>query len=229
MAYYRYQVVSVGMWRGKIKRWNTTFHLAGSGTTSGVLETMQAVCYPNPGDAVGACSGGVASIAVYNPTGGPPISNTVYFDWQTPTTWIPFLGTAWSGIPAGTPVDASGESAVLVVGQMAKLSATGKPVTTRKYIHAVPSRTASAYGDPDVPTANATLIKAQFPISYMGTAAGVTPASVLVEPWYFNHQRVRGKRKPKAQVAAQSYAAGVTACAVSHAGGGTAPFQGGAQ
>ena len=127
---FRYQVVSVGMWRGKIKRWNTTFHLTSSNLVSQLLAKMQASGWKNPGDVVGACSGGVASIAVYASTGGAPISNTIYFDWQTPSTWIPYTGTAWADVDPLTPLDAAGESAVVIVGNMAALSKTGKPVKT---------------------------------------------------------------------------------------------------
>ena len=217
MATYRYQVVAVGMWRGKIKRWNTTFTGTSSTQTATYYAKMQACGYPNPGDAVGACSGGISSISVYNSTGGAPILVTVYFDWQTPSTWIPYTGTAWAGTPAGTPIDASGESAALVVGHMAALSSSGKPVTTRKYLHAIPSRTAADYTDPAIGATIQAALAGQLGTSYMRNPAGVAPTSVTVEPFYFNHQRVRGRRRPKAQVATQAFAGGVVA------GSGLAP------
>lgn len=225
MATYRYQVVAVGMWRGKIKRWNTTFTGTSSTQTAQFYGRMQACGYPNPGDAVGACSGGISSISVYNSTGGAPILVTVYFDWQTPSTWIPYTGTAWAGTPAGTPIDASGESAALVVGHMAALSSSGKPVTTRKYLHAIPSRTAADYTDPDIDATIQAALAGQLNTLYMRNPAGVAPVSVTVEPFYFNHQRVRGRRRPKAQVAAQSFSAGVIVGAQPSASGGGTPFQ----
>lgn len=222
MVAYRYQVVSVGRWRGKIKRWNTTFYNSVSSATFTIKNIMQQACWPNPGDVTGACSGGVASISVYDPAGGPPINVVQYFDWQDPLTWIPYTGTAWTGVDPGTPLDASGESALLVVGAMPSLSASGKPVTTRKYIHAIPSRTAAAYTDPDVSSASQTTLKALFPTSWMGNAAGVTPGHVSVEPWYFNHQRVRGRRRSTKQVAAQSFSSGVVVgTGVPASGGGS--------
>lgn len=221
MAYYRYQVISVGFWRGQIKRWNTTFHLATASSTSTLYTKMQQSGYAEAGDVVGACSGGVAEIRVYNPTGGRPIAVTTYFDWQNPGSWIPYTGTAWSSVPAGTPLDAAGESALVVVGKLPGLSVTGKPVYTRKYLHAVPSRTAADYGTPDVPTAVATYMKSLFTSSYMGTAAGVTPASIDVDEWYGNHQRVRGRRRTTKQVAAQAFSFGVLA-----GGGATTSGQG---
>lgn len=224
MAVYRYQVVSVGLWRGKIKRWNTTFHYSNSISTANFLASMQATGWPSAGDVVGACSGGVASIAVYNATGGAPLSNTVYFDWETPTTWIPFTGTAWAGVDPDTPLDASGESAAVVIGHMPGLSVTGKPVTTRKYLHAIPSRTAAAFGDPDIAAAVATAIAAKFSTNIMGNKAGVTPTSVTCSPYYLNHQRVRGRRRTVAKVAANSFSAGVVAGSGVAASGGT-PFQ----
>lgn len=225
MAVYRYQVVCVGWWRGKIKRWNTTFHRTDSTQTTSLYNKMQAAGYVNPGDVLGDCSGGVASIAVYNATGGAPISNTIYFDWQTPTTWKPYTGTCWADVPAGTPLDASGESAVVIVGNMSGLSSTGKPVTTRKYLHAIPSRTAADYADPDVSVAAQAALAAQFTTSYMANPAGVSPNSVTVEPYYFNHQRVRGRRRTTSQVVAQSFSAGVVAGAASGGGGSAPQFQ----
>ena len=217
MAVYRYQVTSVGMWRGKIKRWNTTFHRTSSTATSDLFGRFSSVCYKNPGDAVGNCSGGIASITVYNATGGAPIAQTVYFDWQAPSTWIPFTGTAWSGTPEGTPLDASGESALLIYGPMAGLSSSGKPVATRKYIHAIPSRSSATYTDPDIPAPIATALGNAFPTYWLANPAGVSSASTKAEQYYFNHQRVRGRRRPKAQVATQAFAGGVVA------GSGLAP------
>lgn len=220
MAMYRYQVVNVGMWRGKIKRWNTTFHLSNSSSTSTLYSKMQAVGWKLAGDTVGDCSGGVASITVYNATGGAPISQTVYFDWQVPTTWIPYTGTAWAGVAAATPLDASGESAAVIVGHLPGLSKTGKPVTTRKYFHAIPSRTAMNYSDPDISVAVQTAISNVFSVSDLQTKAGATPTSKTVEPYYLNHQRVRGRRRPKAAIAAQSFSAGVIVGAQPSASGG---------
>lgn len=219
---YRYQVTCVGWWRGKIKRWNTTFHRTTATGIPSLYSAMQAAGYPNPGDATGACAGGVASIARYASTGGAPLDQTVYFDWETPSTWIPYTGSAWSSVTTGTPIDASGESALVVVGNMAGLSSTGKPVTTRKYLHAIPSRTAADYADPDVSSAVQAAIEALFPTTYMLNPSGVAPTSVEVEPWYFNHQRVRGRRRTTSQVAAQSFSAGVVAGAAS---GGASPAQ----
>lgn len=225
MAVYRYQVVSVGWWRGKIKRWNTTFHMTQSNQTPAIYSRMQATGYPNPGDVTGDCSGGVASISVYDAAGGAPIVVTTYFDWQTPTTWIPYTGSVWSNIAPDTPLDASGESAMLVVGNMAALSATGKPVTTRKFFHAIPSRTAVDFADPDIDAATIALVEAQWGAVFMGTPAGVQPATVTVEPYYGNHQRVRGRRRTTRSVATDAFAGGVAIGASSSVGGGGAPAQ----
>lgn len=224
MAVYRYQCVSVGWWRGKIKRWNTTFYSSSSSITPSIKAIMSKMGYPNPGDALGDCSGGIASIAVYNAAGGAPIVQTVYFDWQMPTTWVPYTGEVWASVPAGTPLDASGESALVVVGQLPGLSVTGKPMTTRKYFHAIPSRTAADYADPDVSPAVQAAILPVLPTSVMGTKAGKAPTTVTVEPYYLSHQRVRGRRRPVTTVAAQSFSAGVLAgAATAGGGGGTAP------
>lgn len=221
MAVYRYQVVSVGMWRGKIKRWNTTFH-GGSNTYTGqIYSAMQTIGYKAPGDVAGACSGGIASIAMYAATGGAPLSRTVYFDWQMPAQWIPYDGSVWASIPDGTPVDAAGESALVYVGILPGLSKTGKPMSTRKYFHAVPSRTALSYLDPDVPEAVATAVALRGNDLPMSTPAGITAVTREVLPYYGNHQRVRGRRKTTSQVAAQSFSNGVVV------GSGAAPFPAG--
>lgn len=221
MAIFRYQVTCVGWWRGKIKRWNTTFHTASAGDTSAFYSMMQSAGWKSTGDVLGDCSGGVASIAVYPAAGGAPVSKTVYFDYQAPGTWIPYTGGLWSAVDPATPIDASGESALVIVGNMPGLSSTGKPITTRKYLHAVPSRTATAYADPDVESATQTAFKNTFTTAYMGNKAGVIPTSISVEPYYLNHQRVRGRRRTTASVAAQAFSFGVLA-----GGGATTSGQG---
>lgn len=221
MAVYRYQVVSVGLWRGKIKRWNTTLHSGNTTQTTPIRTLFQRSGYKAAGDVEGDCSGGVASIIVYNAAGGPPISRTDYFDWQVPSTWIPYTGEAWSDVPEGTPVDASGESAVLIVGHLPGLSSTGKPMTTRKYLHAIPSRSSADYADPDVLEATQTKLLGYWTSGYMQSPAGITPTSVSVEPYYGNHQRVRGRRRSTRQVAGQAFSLGVLA-----GGGATTSGQG---
>lgn len=227
MAIYRYQVISVGMWRGKIKRWNTTYHAGSSTLTTTVKNAMMKTGWPSPGDVAGACSGGVASIAVYNAAGGAPILNTIYFDWETPSTWIPYTGTAWSGVDPTTPLDAAGESAAVLMGRLPGLSITGKPMFVRKYLHAVPSRTSAVYSDPDISAAAAAAIEASFSLDIMQSPKGITPVSLEVAEWYGNHQRVRGRRRTVAQVATTAFSYGVLA-----GGGATTsklgePFPGG--
>lgn len=227
MAVYRYQVVCVGWWRGKIKRWNTTFHYSTQNITSSLHSKMNSAGWPNPGDTTGNCSGGVASISIYDAAGGAPLSVTTYFDWQVPGQWIPFTGTAWGSVDPDTPIDASGESAAVIVGHMGGLSASGKPVTTRKYLHAVPSRTSLDYADLDIDPADASALAALFPEAYMSNPAGVAPTSVTCEPYYLNHQRVRGRRRTQAQQDAQAFTAGVAvgasgaAGAIGFSGGGS--------
>ena len=216
MAQYRYQAVSVGMWRGKIKRWNTTMYRSLAGQESGFKAALQKSGWKNPGDVLGACSGGVASIAVYNVAGGAPISKQVYFDWQVPSTWVPYTSEFWAAVDPGTLLDAAGESAIIVVGHLPGLSSSGKPISTRKYLHAVPSRTAAAFGDPDVDAATQAAFAAGW-AGLMGSSKGATPTTITVEPYYGNHQRVRGRRRTVNSIAAQSFSAGVVA-------GSGAPF-----
>lgn len=227
MAPYRYQVVAVGLWRGKIKRWNTTFHLDAANSGNFIYDRMQSVCYPNPGDVVGDCSGGIASISGYYPGGGNPAWVYSYFDWQTPSTWIPYEGSAWSGVPENTPVDASGESALIITGTLPGLSTTGKPKSTRKYIHAIPSRTALDYDDPDIDATSLAALSAVFSVNYMLSPGGTTPTSVQALPYYGNHQRVRGRRRTTSQVAAQAFSLGVLAGGGATTSGQGEPFPGG--
>lgn len=219
MALYRYQVVAVGMWRGKIKRWNTRFYSANLGLEGSFRDIVSKSSYANPGDAAGACSGGVASVTCYPATGGAPINVATYFDWQTPSTWIPFSSTVWTGTPEDTAIDASGESALVVTGLMANLSSTGKPVYTRRYLHAVPSRTAASFTAPDIDATSLAAIEALWTTGYLRNPAGIEPESVVVEPYYGNHQRVRGRRRTTSQVATQSFSAGVVAGTSVTAGG----------
>lgn len=220
MAVYRYQVVCVGMWRGKVKRWNTTFHMQSPSDTPFLKSAMLKAGWKLQGDVVGSCSGGLASITVYNAAGGAPISQAVYFDWKTPTTWIPYTGTAWSAVDPATPLDASGESAAVIIGKMPGLSKTGKPVTTRKYLHAIPSRTATGFTAPDIDAATQGALSSLFGTDEMANPRGIQPVSVTAEKYYLNHQRVRGRRRSRSLVAAQSFTAGVVVGAQPSASGG---------
>lgn len=222
MATYRYQVVNVGLWRGKIKRWNTTFHYSSSGATAALYTRVNKMGYKAPGDVTGDCSGGVASISVYNSSGGAPISRTVYFDWEAPGTWIPYTGEIWASIPADVPPDAAGESALVVVGNMSALSSTGKPVTTRKYFHAVPSRSAVDYSDPDISATVVAAAEGVFSVGYLANPAGVSPSTITVPNYYMSHQRVRGRRRTAKALAAASFSSGVVLG--SGVGGGGATF-----
>lgn len=228
MAIYRYQCVQVGYWRGQIKRWNTTFHGLANDLAAQLHGLLQKSCYPNPGDVTGDCSGGQASITWYNASGGAPIGQIVYFDWQVPTEWIPFTGELWASVPEGTPLDASGESAAVVVGTLPGLSSTGKPMTTRRYIHAIPSRTAAAFDDPDIDAATVAAFKAAWLAGLMRPPGGILPNSVDLEPYYGNHQRVRGRRRTTKSVAAQAFSQGVVTGAATggFSGGGSFPAGG---
>ena len=227
MALYRYQVTSVSLWRGKVKRFNNTFHAVSPGYVPTLKTAMDKVGFKEDGDVLGDCSGGVASISVYNALGGPPISQTVYFDWAAPATWIPYVGSAWASVPAGTPVDASGESALIWYARLPGVSATGKPMSIRKYLHAVPSRSTQNYSDPDISLADQALLKVAFPSSLMYSPRGVAAGTPNVEPYYGNHQRVRGRRRTTAAVAAQAFSFGVLAGGGATTSGQGTPFPGG--
>lgn len=201
-----YRAVSrhVRYWRGQVHKWSTVYPLTGSispgdyfSALTHIHEMEQAVCYPAPGGA----GGGNWEVALYDQaTGGVPIQVITYFDPEIPGDWIPYTGTAWSSLT--TALEGNAEVA-LQVEWLAGLSRTGKPVSFRKWYHAVP-QLASGNTAPDVNSTNRTAIAGTIqanlaPLGGLGLLLGngrrLAAATPLVSSFFGNHQMPRGRRR----------------------------------
>lgn len=204
MTDYRLVNRHVRYWRGQIHKWSTVYPLTGSissGNYSALMTRMlqmeRAVCYPAPGGA----GGGVWEQALYDQaTGGVPVAVNSIFDPETPGTWVPYLGSAWSSLT--TALEGNAEVA-LQVEWLAGLSRTGKPVRFRKWYHAVP-QLASGNTAPDVSSTNVTSLEAYIQVALadvagygalLGNAARLAAATPVVLPFFGNHQMPRGRRR----------------------------------
>ena len=203
LTVYRVQATHVDYWRGSPHRWHSTLHYSCSSDSSMAATIPDAYTKLN---ALGSQNnpGGLAEIAVYNTaTKGVPIASTVYFDWTTPASWLPYNGTCW---PSGTfKIPVSGESAAHLRTQ-AGYSKTGKPVFVGLFWHAfVADATDSASPSFNATTVGkvATAYNALQTLSAGGSAVAVqvTPSgnsiagSGTLVPYVVSHQRRRGRRK----------------------------------
>ena len=204
MTEYRAVNRHVRYWRGNIHKWSTVYQFSGSVASADyptllgrLLDLENAVCYPAPGGG----GGGIWEQALYNQSsGGIPVSVVSRFDPDTPGTWIPYSGSAWSSLT--TALEGNAEVA-LQVEWLAGLSSSGKPVRFRKWYHAVP-QLASGNTAPDVSSTNRTsiagLIQSELsaigglgaPLGNSSRLAGATPE---VLAFYGNHQMPRGRRR----------------------------------
>lgn len=201
-----YRIVSrhVRYWRGNVHKWSTVWPFVGtisstnySPAIDAIHEMEQAVCYPAPGGG----GGGIWEVAMYDQSsGGVPVLVKSYFDPETPGTWVPYSGSAWSSLT--TALEGNAEVA-LQAEWLAGLSRTGKPVRFRKWFHAVP-QLASGNTSPDVNSGNrASLVSVM--TSYlnsigglgapMGRGSRLAGTSGTVLAFYGNHQMPRGRRK----------------------------------
>nr|CRY97270.1 hypothetical protein [uncultured prokaryote] len=213
MAIYRMQVVHVGYWRGKIKRWNNTFHyLAASGTPDlpGITASAYAVLQSLGSEYY---HGGLAEIKIYSESGGVPAYSKIYFDWETKADWISYTGTFWG---TGTiPVNSAGESAA-IFQTAAGMSSSGKPVSLRTYWHAFIGGAHEA-GTVDFDSTTQATAAGIFE-GMQSLAGGSGPAFVLVSPsggsvatvstldaYIGAHQRVRGRRKASVMIDGKKY------------------------
>lgn len=204
MAGYRVEVVHAGYWRGTVDRWTSNYSYNGQaspGIDDAACDLIKGadsnMCW---GGGI-AANGGIAEVHFYASSGGTPVHSKIYFDWEAPATWVAYTQSGWTGTHTDPVLE--GEAA-LAVSWHGGLSSSGKPVSFRKWYHAVP-QTDSHPSNPQVTapdvaslTSAALLFNAVL-ASYglvQGTAAGRLAGSPTVQLWYGNHQRVRGRRRP---------------------------------
>jgi hypothetical protein len=208
MTIYRFQATSVDYWRGAPHRWQNTFHYSISN------DAEAALCLPdfaNKLKAMGAAAsaGGLAEVAAYNTaTGGVPVASTVFFPWQTTSSWISWPTGSWqtSGL-----APTNGEAAARFRTR-AGTGRTGKPIYVGIYWHAFLAGTADtgtgAQFSSSIVTAMSALYNALQTLSdgTSAVAVQVTPKGNSIAgtgtllPYVEAHQRTRGRRRSIAQL-----------------------------
>nr|CRY93634.1 hypothetical protein [uncultured prokaryote] len=213
MTDYRVVVRHVRYWRGTPHRWSTVYPLTGTVSSSnyGALITAMKsldsnMCYS--GNSV--ATGGIYEVALYNQaSGGVPISITTYFPWATPASWVAYTSGGWPSVT--TPASSVAESA-LQVEWLAGLSSSGKPVSFKKWYHAVPETPSTDVGI-DLTSAQITSLQNAW-TSGFGTVAGLgvllgnsrrlAASTPTVRSAIGNHQMPRGRKKKLTAARAQS-------------------------
>jgi hypothetical protein len=210
---YRGIVRHVRYWRGNVHRWSTVYHYGGVASPSidatachDLLTADSKMCYGTSN-----ADGGVYSCEIYNAdTGGIPLAVYTAFDWTTPGSWVHPGGAGWASSTGDLEPQAE---VALLVEYPVGLSRTGKPVTLRKWYHAVPQSLAVA-GGVDIPSGIVTSLEAaalelQTTLAPYGLAmnspAGRSPGAPVVLPHYGNHQMPRGRRRKALVTAAGRY------------------------
>lgn len=204
MTEYAAVVRHVGYWRGTIHRWSTVYPFVGeaalSGTTAvdAVKTVDDALCWgPSEND------GGIFESSLYDLTHkGMPIETNTYFDYTDPGAWLGYGGAGWTE-GTGLIYDPSLETAMLIEWA-GGIGRTGKPVTFKKWIHAVP-RSNSTVGVPDLndPVLSDLLAEAntvQTILSGHGLLMGNSrrlAGDAHVNHYYGNHQMPKGRKRKK--------------------------------
>jgi hypothetical protein len=156
--------------------------------------------------------GGSYEAQIYNgASGGVPIAAYVAFDWTAPGTWIKHSGTAWGGVSGSM---ASPAEAALLVKWAGGFSTSGKPVSFRKWYHAVPVSSVGDTGQ-DVTSSSLTSLQtaAQSIVGVfgskgltLGSPSGRLAGTASVDPYYNNHQMSRGRKRKVVASAAKAQA-----------------------
>lgn len=203
MADYRLITYHVRYWRGQIKRWSMSWEMTGSLTKpldttacQTLLLAADKLCYAGANT-----PGGSYQCTAYAKGGGVPLATYTRFAWNTPGSWIAYGGNAtWSS--TSLPFENAAEVAALIEWP-AGLSKRGKPVTFKKFIHAVPS-SSSAPGVADISAGVATALANQANTASVSLYAGYgialgnasrLPGSPQTKTFYASHQMRRGRRK----------------------------------
>lgn len=205
MPNYRAVVDHVGYWRGTVHRWSTSYSFTGSGTApnSAACDTLlaadSAICYAGTN-----VSGGIPEVRFYNTaTGGVPVVAKTYFDYAVPADWIKYTSTGWA---THTNAPESALETALLIEWPAGLSTTGKPVTFRKWYHAVKvSINQGGDSGQDMLTADLTALTGAaasltgcLVSTYgltIGNAGRLVTGAAVVSPYYSNHQMPKGRRR----------------------------------
>lgn len=204
MASYRAVVRHVRYWKGQIHRWSTSYTFTGGGggtpdstDCATLLTNDDAMCY-----SFAAADGGTYACEIYDlAAGGSPIASHTAFDYTVPADWIPYSSDGWAA-PPSDGFEISAEVALLVEWA-GGLSRTGKPVTFRKWFHAVPNAIVSPPAAQVSPTNITSLETAATTLQHslggrglsMGSVSGRLAGSPTVQPFYGNHQMPRGRRR----------------------------------
>lgn len=214
MTNYRIVARHVRYWRGAIHKWSNVFPFSGtiaSGsypTAIDAIHTMlNSICYPAPGGG----GGGVWEIAMYNQSsGGVPVSVASYFDPSNTASWIGYDGGAWGSL--SSELDSVAETA-LQVEWLAGLSSSGKPVSFKKWFHAVPVNT-SPPPTPDVSTGRVTSLTSAIETGMttvgglgapLGNGSRLAATTPIIKTFYGNHQMPRGRRRAPLVTASGRY------------------------
>jgi hypothetical protein len=215
---YRMVTRHVRYWRGAVHRWSTVYPFSGSisaGSYAAAIAAMytmeQDILYDNTAGG----GGGLYEIALYNAaSGGVPVAVVDYFPYATPGSWIKYTSTDWGATTPGLEANAE---AAMVVEWAAGLSHSGKPVTFKKWYHAVPS--ANVIGSAvqitsTQKTAIQTRIQNQMAVISglglnLGNSSRLAATTPVVLSYYGNHQMPRGRRR-KALVTASGRYTGPT-------------------
>jgi hypothetical protein len=213
VAIYKFQATSVGYWRGQAKRWQNSFHYSASNDASAALCLAD---FATKIKALGSnlTAGGLASVAVYNTaTGGVPVGSTVFFPWQTPSSWILWTSAGPWGSSLNVPT--ANEAAARFRTQ-AGVGRTGKPVYVGIYWHSFTSLTEESAAPQFASTVitAASLKYNAFQTLSDGTSAAavqVTPGggsiagSGTLLPYVDSHQRTRGRRRKIVTIDGKQY------------------------
>lgn len=203
MGTYRGVVRHVRYWRGNIHKWSTSYLFTGTLTTpldSTACQELAGLdsrmCYKGPDVA-----GGVYECQFYDvEAGGAALATVTFFDPLTPASWLPYDGSGWATSDLET--DATAENALLVEWA-GGLSKSGKPVTFKKWYHAVPA-VSPVGGAPQVSAADVITLTAQAnrlngviaPYGVvLGSRGGRFAGQARVLAYYGNHQMRKGRKR----------------------------------
>lgn len=199
MAEYQVSIRHLDSWRGVHNhKWTTDYPYVGTlggisdATLTAFAEQEAEICYNGTNG-----EGFIDSIALYDLSAkGSPLV-------ELSGLAMAYTGGAWTAAENLKAQELQREVSLLIewAGGMSR---TGKPVTFKKYIHAVPAGLAAAPEDEDVAGGNKTGIEAaaEFFVTAlagsglaMGNArrfAGDTPTAA---PYLVNHQMPRGRKR----------------------------------